>query len=195
MKKEDSLQTTIDSQLIEWRKKFNKEIPERVGLAFYTNEKGETEIEVYFADENMWMSRETMGQLFDVDPRTISDHITNIYKSEELEENSTRRKIRRVQIEGNRQVAREIDFYNLDLVISVGYRVNSIKATQFRKFATRILHEYIQKGFVINDDRFKNGNKFDESYFREMLERIREIRLSERRISENNGYIYSCFRL
>jgi hypothetical protein len=108
------------------------------------------------------MSRETMWQLFNIDPRTISDHITNIYKSEELTENSTRRKIRRVQIEGNRQVTREIDFYNLDLVISVGYRVNSVKDTQFRKFVTRILHEYIQKGFVINDDRFKNGNKFDE---------------------------------
>jgi hypothetical protein len=177
-----SEQQSIDNQLVEWRKKFNKEIPERVGLAFYTNEKGETEVEVYFADDNMWLSRETMSALFDVDARTISEHISNIYKSGELEEIPTRRKIRRVQIEGNRQVGREIDFYNLDAVISVGYRVNSLKATQFRKFATRILHEYIQKGFVINDDRFKHGNKFDESYFKEMLERIREIRLSERRI-------------
>jgi len=173
---------TIDNQIVEWRKKISNDIPERVGLAFYTNEKGEIEVEVYFADDNMWMSRETMGQLFDVDARTISDHIGNIYQSMELDEDPTRRKIRRVQTEGVRQVAREIDFYNLDVVISVGYRVNSYKATQFRKFATRILHEYIQKGFVINDDRFKNGNKFDESYFREMLERIREIRLSERRI-------------
>jgi hypothetical protein len=182
MKKEDNLPKTIDDQLAEWRKKFSKEIPERVGLSFYTDDKGNVEVEVYFADDNMWLSRETMGQLFDVDPRTISDHITNIYKSGELEEIPTRRKIRRVQTEGNRQVGRDIDFYNLDLVISVGYRVNSVKATQFRKFATRVLHEYIQKGFVINDDRFKNGSKFDESYFREMLERIREIRLSERRI-------------
>ena len=181
-KTENNLSQTIDNQLVEWRKKFAKEIPERAGLAFYTNEKGETEVEVYFADDNMWLSRETMGNLFDVDARTISEHIGNIYKSSELEENSTRRKIRRVQIEGNRQVERDIDFYNLDLVISVGYRVNSYKATQFRKFATRILHEYIQKGFVINDNRFKNGSKFDEYYFREMLERIREIRLSERRI-------------
>ena len=176
------VQQTMDNQLVEWRKKFNKEIPERVGLAFYTNEKGETEVEVYFVDDNMWLSRETMGQLFDVDARTISDHIGNIYKSDELDESPTRQKIRRVQIEGIREVTREIDFYNLDVVISVGYRVNSYKATQFRKFATRILHEYIQKGFVINDDRFKHGNKFDESYFKEMLERIREIRLSERRI-------------
>ncbi|GHT11467.1 toxin Fic [Bacteroidia bacterium] len=182
MKKDNDLPKTIDAQIVEWRKKFSKEIPERVGLAFYTNEQGKTEVEVYFADDNMWLSRETMGQLFDVDPRTISDHITNIYQSGELDEIPTRRKIRRVQTEGNRQVGRDIDFYHLDLVISVGYRVNSLKATQFRKFATRVLHEYIQKGFVINDDRFKNGHKFDESYFREMLERIREIRLSERRI-------------
>jgi hypothetical protein len=172
----------LDKQLIEWRNKINKEIPERAGLAFYTNEKGETEVEVYFADDNMWMSRETMGQLFDIDPRTISDHIVNVYDFGELEENSTRRKIRRVQKEGNRQVNRNIDFYNLDVVISVGYRVNSIKATQFRKFATRVLHEYIQKGFVINDIRFKQGRKFDDAYFKEMLERIRDIRLSERRI-------------
>ena len=180
--KKEMAEQTIDNQLVEWRKKFNKEVPERVGLAFYTNEKGETEVEVYFSDDNMWFNRETMGQLFDIDPRTISNHITNIYKSGELNENPTHRKIRRVQTEGTRQVGRDIDFYNLDLVISVGYRVNSLKATQFRKFATRVLHEYIQKGFVINDDRFKKGNQFDESYFREMLERIREIRLSERRI-------------
>ncbi|GHT34686.1 hypothetical protein FACS189434_11280 [Bacteroidia bacterium] len=128
-KSEHNLPQTLDNQLVEWRKKFAKEMPERVGLAFYTNEKGETEVEVYLADDNMWLSRETMGQLFDVDARTISDHIGNIYTSGELDEVPTRRKIRRVQIEGNRQVTREIDFYNLDLVISVGYRVNSFRAT------------------------------------------------------------------
>ena len=180
--KKQDLPKTIDNQLVEWRKKFNKEIPERVGLAFYTNEKGETEVEVYLADDNMWLSQATMAELFDVEEHTITYHIKEIFKSGELEEYPTTRKIRVVRNEGNRQVSREIQFYNLDVVISVGYRVNSFKATQFRKFATRILHEYIQKGFVINDDRFKNGSKFDESYFREMLERIREIRLSERRI-------------
>ncbi|MDR1679234.1 MAG: virulence RhuM family protein [Prevotellaceae bacterium] len=181
-KKENNKPQTLDNQLVEWRQKFAKEIPERAGLVFYTNEKGKTEVEVYFADENMWLSQATMAELFEVDFRTISEHIANIYKSGELELNPTLRKIRRVQIEGKRTVEREVNFYNLDMVISVGYRVNSYKATQFRKFATRILHEYIQKGFVINDNRFKNGNKFDEAYFREMLERIREIRLSERRI-------------
>ena len=179
---ENNQSKTIDNQLVEWRKKFAKETPERVGLAFYTNEKGETEVEVYFADDNMWLSQATMAQLFDVEEHTITYHIKEIYKSSELDENPTTRKIRAVRTEGTRMVNREIGFYNLDMVISVGYRVNSYQATQFRKFATRILHEYIHKGFVINDNRFKNGNKFDESYFSEMLERIREIRLSERRI-------------
>jgi hypothetical protein len=181
-RKNNNIPQALDNQLVEWRKNFAKEIPERVGLAFYTNEKGETEVEAYFADDNMWLSQATMAQLFDVDFRTISEHIANIYKSGELDENPTLRKIRRVQIEGRRSVEREVSYYNLDMVISVGYRVNSYQATQFRKFATWVLHEYIQKGFVINDNRFKNGSKFDESYFQEMLERIREIRLSERRV-------------
>ncbi|NTU46720.1 virulence RhuM family protein [Candidatus Roizmanbacteria bacterium] len=172
----------IDQQLVEWRKKFNKEIPERIGLAFYTNDEGEIEIEVYMTDENMWLSQQIMANLFGVEENTITYHIQEIYKSEELEETATTRKIRVVRQEGKRQVHREIQFYNLDLVISVGYRVNSIKATQFRKFATRVLHEYIQKGYVLNDDRFKQGRRFDEGYFKEMLERIRDIRLSERRL-------------
>lgn len=172
----------IDQQLINWRKQFNKEIPERVGLAFYTNDEGEVEIEVYMTDENMWMSQQIMAILFGVEENTITYHIKEIYKSGELEEDSTTRKIRVVRQEGKRQVNREIRFYNLDMVISVGYRVNSIKATQFRKFATRVLHEYIQKGYVLNDNRFKQGRKFDDGYFKEMLERIRDIRLSERRL-------------
>jgi len=120
----------MDQQLADWKKQFNKEIPERVGLAFYTNDDGEVEIEVYMTDESMWMSQQIMAQLFGVEEHTITYHIQEIYKSEELEENSTTRKIRVVQQEGKRQVNREIQFYNLDMVISVGYRVNSIKATQ-----------------------------------------------------------------
>ena len=172
----------FDQQINDWRKQFNKEIPERVGLAFYTNDLGDVEIEVYMTDENMWMSQQIMSNLFGVEEHTITYHIQEIYKSGELDENPTTRKIRVVRSEGKRQVNREIKFYNLDMVISVGYRVNSIKATQFRKFATRVLHEYIQKGYVLNDDRFKQGRKFDDSYFNEMLERIRDIRLSERRL-------------
>lgn len=172
----------MDQQLSEWRKQFNQEIPERVGLAFYTNDAGEVEIEVYLADESMWMSQQIMAELFDIEENTVTYHIGEIFKSDELDENRTTRKIRVVRQEGIRQVNREIQFYNLDVVISVGYRVNSIKATQFRKFATRVLHEYLQKGYVLNDNRFKHGRKFDEAYFKEMLERIRDIRLSERRI-------------
>jgi len=172
----------FDQQLTEWQKQFNKEIPERVGLAFYTNDIGEVEIEVYMSDENMWMSQQIMSNLFGVEENTITYHIQEIFKSGELEEPPTTRKIRVVRKEGKREVNREIQFYSLDMVISVGYRVNSIKATQFRKFATRVLHEYIQKGYVLNDDRFKKGRKFDDAYFKEMLERIRDIRLSERRL-------------
>ena len=173
---------TLDDQLAEWRKKFNKEIPERVGLAFYTKENGDVEIEVYMADDNMWMSQQIMSQLFGVAEHTITEHLQHIFAEGELEKSATTRKIRVVRSEGKRQVERDIQFYNLDAVISVGYRVNSIQATQFRKFATRILHDYIQKGYVLNDDRFKTGHKFDDAYFKEMLERIRDIRLSERRI-------------
>lgn len=173
----------FDGQLIDWRNKNLSAIPERVGLAFYTKDNGDVEIEVYMADENMWMSQQIMAELFGVEENTITYHIKEIYKSGELDENdSTTRKIRVVRNEGSRTVKRDIQFYNLDVAISVGYRVNSIKATQFRKFATRILHEYIQKGYVLNDIRFKQGNKFDDAYFEEMLERIRDIRLSERRI-------------
>ena len=171
MKKEKE----FDGQLIDWRNKNLSAIPERVGLAFYTKDNGDVEIEVYMADENMWMSQQIMAELFGVEENTINYHIKEIYKSGELDENeSTTRKIRVVRNEGFRTVKRDIQFY--------GYRVNSIKATQFRKFATRILHEYIQKGYVLNDVRFKQGNKFDDAYFEEMLERIKDIRLSERRI-------------
>ncbi|MBP7508175.1 MAG: virulence RhuM family protein [Prolixibacteraceae bacterium] len=181
MKKKNEI-SSFDKQLTDWKIQFNKEIPERVGLAFYTNDLGEVEIEVYMTDENMWMSQQIMSNLFGVEEHTITYHIQEIYRSGELDEDPTTRKIRVVRSEGKRQVNREIQFYNLDLVISVSYRVNSIKATQFRKFATRILHEYIQKGYVLNEDRFKQGRKFDDSYFKKMHERIRDIRLSERRL-------------
>src|SRR5574344_2530431 len=181
-KKKEITSKEIDNQLNSWRIQANKEIPEKVGLAFYTNDKGETDVEVYMADDDMWMSQQIMSILFGVEENTITYHIGEIYKTNELDNDSTTRKIRVVRQEGKREVNREIQFYNLDMVISVGYRVNSIKATQFRKFATRILHEYIQKGYVMNDVRFKQGNKFDDAYFKEMLERIRDIRLSERRL-------------
>ena len=174
----------IDGQLIDWRNKTLQSIPERVGLAFYTKDNGDVEIEVYMADENMWMSQQIMADLFGVEENTINYHIKEIYKSGELDDNdSTTRKIRVVRTEGTRAVKRDIQFYNLDVAISVGYRVNSIKATQFRKFATRILHEYIQKGYVLNDIRFKQGNKFDDAYFEEMKQQSFVLAFEEGKVA------------
>ena len=116
-----------------------------------------------------------------VDVRTINEHLQNIFNSNELVREATIRKIRIVQKEGNRDVNRELDFYNLDAVIAVGYRVNSKQATQFRIWATQTLKEFIIKGFVLDDERLKQGKRFGKDYFDELLERIREIRASERR--------------
>lgn len=122
-----------------------------------------------------------MADLFGADVRTVSEHLKNIYESGELTERATLRRIRRVRREGARDVTRSISFYNLDAVISVGYRVNSSQATQFRIWATRTLKEFVVKGFVLDDERLKQGPRFGKDYFDELLERIREIRASERR--------------
>ena len=132
-----------------------------------------------------------MGLLFDVESNTITYHLGEIYKSGELEQISTTRKIRVVQQEGTRNVKREIDHYNLDAIISVGYRVNSIKATQFRRWATQVLSRYTQKGYVIDRRRMENGAFLNEDYFEELLEEIREIRLSERRFYQKLTDIYA----
>jgi len=131
-----------------------------------------------------------MGLLFGVESHTITYHLKEIFKSGELDEKATTRKIRVVQNEGERQVARKLDFYNLDAIISVGYRVNSYQATQFRIWATRTLKEYIIKGFVLDDERLKQGRRFGKDYFDELLERIREIRASERRFYQKITDIY-----
>ncbi len=134
-------------------------------------------------DETIWLTQKAMAELFGCSTDNISLHLKNIFESEELQENATTEKISVVQNEGNRSVSRELTFYNLDAIISVGYRVNSSKATKFRIWATNILKEFIQKGFVLDDERLKQGkNAFDKDYFRELLERVRSIRASERRI-------------
>ena len=122
-----------------------------------------------------------MADLFGVEVNTINYHYKEIFASKELEEEGTIRKIRIVQKEGERDVAREVDFYSLDMVIAVGYRVNSFQATQFRAWATKTIREFIVKGFVLDDERLKQGKQFDADYFDELLERIRAIRASERR--------------
>ena len=150
-------------------------------ILLYHTGSGKVEISVMFSDENFWLTQKTMGELFDVDTRTINYHLKEIYESDELTEGATIQINRIVQKEGSREVSREVAFYNLDAIIAVGYRVNSKKATRFRQWATTTLKEYIIKGFVLNDDMLKNGKAFGKDYFDELLERIREIRASERR--------------
>lgn len=147
--------------------------------------------EVICQDGTLWMSQRMMGLLFDVESNTITYHLSEIYKIGELEQISTTRKFRVVQQEGNRSVKREIDHYNLDAIISVGYRVNSVKATQFRRWATQVLSQYTQKGYVIDRKRMENGAFLNEDYFEELLEEIREIRLSERRFYQKLTDIYA----
>lgn len=147
-------------------------------LILYQTEDGQTRIEVRLLDETVWLNQAQMCELFDKDKRTISEHIQNIFKEGELQSASTVRKFRTVQTEGSREVAREIDFYNLDVIISVGYRVSSHRGTQFRMWATARLKEYITKGFALDDERLKQHG--GGNYFNELLARIRDIRSSEK---------------
>ena len=143
---------------------------------------GEKEfVSVVFQDETFWLTQSGMAELFDCSTDNISLHLKNIYAEEELRPEATTEKISVVRQEGSRQVRRTLEHYNLDAIIAVGYRVNSKKATRFRQWATKTLKEYIQKGFVLNDEMLKNGRPFGRDYFDELLERIREIRASERR--------------
>lgn len=150
-------------------------------VLLYNNGDEKEYVSVVFKDETFWLTQKSMAELFDVNTQAISKHLSNIYDEEELDKNSTCSKMEQVQIEGSRSVSRNLDFYNLDAIIAVGYRVNSKKATRFRQWATKTLKEYIQKGFVLNDEMMKNGRPFGKDYFDELLERIREIRASERR--------------
>lgn len=138
-------------------------------------------ISVVYEDETFWLTQKAMAELFDVNVPAISKHLSNIFEEGELDKASTVSKMEIVQLEGGRHVKREPEFYNLDAIIAVGYRVNSKKATRFRQWATKTLKEYITKGFVLNDEFLKNGKPFGKDYFDELLEKIREIRASERR--------------
>ena len=155
--------------------------PREGQIILYSTPEGAARIEVHFEDETFWLDQRRLGELFGVDVRTISEHLVNIFATGELVETATVRKIRRVQREGARDVRRQIDYYNLDAIIAVGYRVNSVRATQFRIWATQTLKEFIVKGFVLDDERLKLNRRFGKDYFDELLERIREIRASERR--------------
>lgn len=157
----------------------------------FTGQAGEQSIEARYEDETVWLTQKLMATLFDVDVRTVNEHLKNIYTQQELTPEATIRKFRIVQKEGNRQVSREVDYYNLDAIISVGYRVNSVRATQFRQWATRVLREFAIKGYVLDKKRMENGAFLGNDYFERLLEEIREIRLSERRFYQKITDIYA----
>ena len=159
----------------------NLPAPNDSKILIYQSDSGETLLEVRLQDETVWLTQKLMSELFQKDVRTINEHVKNIYEEGELEPESTIRKFQIVQIEGTRQIRRLVDFYNLDMIISVGYRVKSSVATRFRQWATARLREYIVKGFVLDDERLKGGKGLVD-YFDELLARIREIRASEARV-------------
>ncbi len=149
----------------------------------YKSEEEDIVVDAVVKDESIWLSQKGMAELFAVEVPAISKHLANIYAEGELEQGATVSKMEIVQTEGTRNVRRQVDFYNLDAIISVGYRVNSRRATHFRIWATSVLKEYMIKGFVLDDDRLKQGKTaFGKDYFRELLERVRSIRASERRV-------------
>jgi hypothetical protein len=155
--------------------------PQEGELILYRTADDAVRVEVLYESETFWLDQRRMAELFGVEVPTVSYHLKEIYASGELVPEATLRKILRVQREGNREVRREIEFYNLDAIISVGYRISSAQATQFRIWATQTLREFIVKGFVLDDERLKLNKRFGKDYFDELLERIREIRASERR--------------
>ena len=150
-------------------------------ILLYETDEGKINVDVILKDETIWLTQKSMSELFDVNVPAINKHLTNIFDEGELSKNSTISKMEIVRKEGNRNVNRELEFYNLDAIIAVGYRVNSKKATKFRIWATKILKDYIIKGFVIDTEKMKNGPKFGKDYYDELLQTIKEIRLSERR--------------
>lgn len=147
-------------------------------MLIYQNENGDIKVDVRFEEKSIWLSQSQLCEVFGKSKATISEHISNVFDEGELEHIATVRKFRTVQIEGEREVAREIDFYNLDMIIAIGFRVKSPQGTKFRIWATKRLNDYITKGFVLNDERFKNGT--DMVYFDELQKRLRDIRISER---------------
>lgn len=157
----------------------------------FTGQSGEQSIEARHEDETVWLTQKLMASLFDVSVPTINEHLKNIYEQGEVTREATIRKFRTVQTEGNREVERNVDFYNLDAIISVGYRVNSVRATQFRQWATQVLRDFAIKGYVLDNKRMENGSFLGVDYFERLLAEIREIRLSERKFYQKITDIYS----
>src|SRR5574344_176584 len=158
------------------------------GILIYQDENGITKVSVRFSEEDVWLTQQQLAEIYDTTQQNIAGHIKNIYDQEELVENSTHKKFLLVRLEGNRQVKRNMDHYNLDVIIALGYRVQSQVATRFRRWATQRLHEYIQKGFAMDDERLKQGGN---RYFKELLQRVRNIRSSERNFYQQVTDIYA----
>ena len=168
------------------------ELPNTHDFLLYTDANGEVKVDVLLKDETIWLTINQMAALFAVDKSGISRHIRNVYETGELKTEATVAKIATVQTEGDRRVNRKLEFYNLDMIISVGYRVNSIRGTHFRKWATQQLTELIRKGFVLDKEKLKNpDNPFGKDYFDELLEQIRDIRSSEKRFYRKITDIYA----
>lgn len=160
-------------------------------IILYTNDNGDVSIQVRYEDGTFWLTQKRMAELFNVNISTINEHLKNIFSTGEIPEEGTIRKFRIVQNEGTRQVARELAFYPLDAIIAVGYRVNSEQATRFRRWATKVLNSFITKGYVLDKNRLKQGERFGHDYFKDLLEDIREIRASERRFYQKITDIYA----
>ena len=160
-------------------------------LLIYQNEKGDTKVDVLFQDGNIWMTQAAIAELYQTKPQNITQHIKNIYTDGELEENRTCKNYLQVQTEGTRQIQRNTKHYSFEMILAIGYRVRTRIGIHFRNWATSLIHEYTQKGFVLNDERLKEPKAFGDDYFDELLERIKDIRASEKRFYEKVKAIYA----
>jgi hypothetical protein len=154
----------------------------------FTAQAGESGIEVQIAEETVWLTQKLMGVLFEVSVPTINEHLSNLFSQNEIQRTATIRNFRIVQNEGGREVARNIEFYNLEAIIAVGFRINSARAIQFRQWATSVLRDFAIRGYVLDKERLKNGLFFNKTYFDNLLEEIREIRASERRFYQRKRH-------
>lgn len=157
----------------------------------YQNERGDTRVDLYFVEDTIWMTQRTMAELYQIAPQGTSVHIRNIYREGELLPEATCKNFIQVQAEGGREVQRTSKFYNLDMILAVGYRVRSNVGTHFRRWASGVLSEYMKKGFVLDDERLRNPREFGADYFDELLERIRDIRASEKRVYQKFKEIFA----
>ena len=168
-----------------------KSLENHSNFVIFKTETGKVNVDVFFQDDTLWLTQKSIAQLFETTPQNITSHLKNIFKEGEVDATLTCKDFLQVQKEGTRKVKRNTKYYNLKAITAVGYRVNSHRATEFRKWATDVLHEYIIKGFAMDDERLKGIHHFGVDYFEEQLERIREIRLSERRFYQKITDIYA----